>query len=69
LSYREQYLKYPAVTSMRLWVQMRAAIMASKFNELFFIPDSGPIEIIVNRDEQKLIERDRERYQKSRFGG
>ena len=54
--------------SMRLWVQMREAIMASKFNELFFIPDSGPLEIIVNRDEQKLIDRDRERFQKARGG-
>jgi sulfur relay (sulfurtransferase) DsrF/TusC family protein len=41
---------------------MRDAILSSKENDIFFVPEAGEIEIITNRDPQKLIERDLQRY-------
>jgi regulator of protease activity HflC (stomatin/prohibitin superfamily) len=61
--YRDTYRKYPALTVMRLWVRMRDAILSSGENEVFFVPEAGEIEIITNRDVQRLIDQDIKRYQ------
>ena len=60
--YHDLYVKYPEMTLVRLWVRMRDKVLASKENELFFVPDAGEIEIITNRDLQRVAERDVERY-------
>jgi hypothetical protein len=62
VDYRDMYRKYPELTVTRLWVRMRDAILSSKENDIFFVPEAGEIEIITNRDPQKLIERDLQRY-------
>ncbi|RMF80533.1 MAG: hypothetical protein D6744_08110, partial [Planctomycetota bacterium] len=62
---REQYNLYPRKVAVQLWVDMRNAILSSKQNELFFVPRVGEIEILTNRDEQKLLEQDVEAYKKS----
>ena len=62
LDYREMYLKYPELTVVRLWVRMRDEIMGSPDNEIFFVPEAGEIEIITNRDLQKQVEADLQRY-------
>ena len=56
------HLKYPELTLTRRWVQMRRVILTSEENEIFFVPEAGEIEIIVNRDMQRLIEADVKRY-------
>ncbi len=58
------YKKAPQVTALRLWVQLRDDILTSKQNEVFYLPDVNHLEIIVNRDVQKQIEADIERYRK-----
>ncbi len=54
----------PRLTLVRLWVRMRDAILSSKQNEIFAVPDSQEIEILTNRDPQRLIEAEMERYDK-----
>src|SRR5262249_1540741 len=66
--YLNAYKKYPALTTVRLWVRMRDEILGSKRNEIFFLPpNANEIEIITNRDPQKLIDENREAY-KQRTG-
>ena len=62
VDYRDTYRKYPELTAVRLWVRMRDAILSSGENEIFFVPDAGEIEIITNRDLQRQVERDIQRY-------
>ncbi|MEP0846467.1 MAG: hypothetical protein HRF50_06545 [Phycisphaerae bacterium] len=63
--YRSTFRQYPQLTAVRLWVQMREAVLGSKQNEVFFVPaDAQEIEILTNRDPQRLIDADIERYQK-----
>ena len=64
--YRDTFRKYPELTLVRLWVQMRDPILSSPDNEIFFVPQAGEIEIITNRDLQRQVEKDVERY-KSRY--
>ncbi|MBU0640552.1 MAG: hypothetical protein KKB50_16945 [Planctomycetes bacterium] len=67
--YLESYDKYPRLTLWRRWVEMRTTILASKLNEVFFVPSfADEIEILTNRDMQKLIEAERERYRQQRYG-
>lgn len=66
--YRSTFRRYPRLTTVRLWVQMRDTILSSRENEIFFVPAAGEIEIITNRDPQRLIEADIERYRR-RFEG
>ena len=56
------YRKYPEVTAVRLWVDMREAILNSDQNEIFFVPKAKELEIITNRDPQRQIEADLKRY-------
>jgi membrane protease subunit HflK len=58
----EAYRKYPALTTMRLWQQMREAILSSKENEILFVPPFGEIEILINTDPNRAIEAEMERY-------
>ena len=57
----EQYRRFPAPTAILLWTQMRHEVLGSKDNELFWVPHSDIIEILVNRDPNKAIEAERER--------
>lgn len=65
--YRDAHRKNPELTVVRLWVRMRDAVLGSKQNEIFYVPQSGVIEILANRDPQRLIDAEKERY-KGRFG-
>jgi regulator of protease activity HflC (stomatin/prohibitin superfamily) len=62
-NYRDLYRQYPEMTAVRLWVRMREAVLSSAQNETFFVPDAGEIEIITNRDVQRQIDADIQRYQ------
>lgn len=64
IDYLSAYRQYPQLTAVRLWVRMRQAVLDSKQNEVFFVPESGEIEILTNRDPMRLIEADIERYQR-----
>jgi len=68
VSYRNAYRRQPKLTITRLWTEMREAILKSKRNEVFYIPDTDEIEIITNRDPAKALEADRERF-RARAGG
>ncbi len=63
VDYLDMYRKYPQLTLVRRWVRMRDAILSSAENEIFFVPEAGEIEILVNRDPLKLIEADLRRFQ------
>jgi membrane protease subunit HflK len=60
----KQYRALPQATLVSLWSQMREQILTNKDNELFWLPDSNVIEILVNRDPNRAIEAERERLQK-----
>jgi len=60
----EQYRRYPQATLVSLWAQMRRDVLDNKDNELFWVPDSDVIEILVNRDPNRAIEAERERLLK-----
>ena len=62
VNYLEQYRLSPQVTVLRLWLQMIEPVLTSKGNEIFFVPNSDEVEIIVNRDPRRLLEAERERY-------
>jgi len=64
LYWREQYRLYPRQTLIKLWTRMRQEILDSKDNEIFWVPDSDVIEIIVNRDPNRALELERERLRK-----
>ncbi len=44
------------ITMLGLWNEMRAEILGNRANEIFFVPASNVIEILVNRDPQRKIE-------------
>lgn len=56
------YQRDPEVTLLRIWVRMRDEVLASKKNEMFFLPRSGVLDIQTNRDPLRELERDREQY-------
>jgi hypothetical protein len=58
----------PRISVLGLWVQMRREILSNKENEIFFVSDSGEIEILINRDPQRQIEREEERALERRRG-
>lgn len=55
---RRAFSKHPQVTAIRLWVRMRNAVLASKSNELMYVPQAGTIEIVTNRNEDLAKERE-----------
>lgn len=57
----EAYRKHPERTTLRAWVRMRDAILGSPQNEIFFVPRSQIVQILANRDPQRLIEAEKER--------
>jgi regulator of protease activity HflC (stomatin/prohibitin superfamily) len=63
----EEFVKYvemraarPRITLLGLWVQMREEILSNKNNEIFFVPASDDVQIVINRDPQRMIEREQE---------
>ncbi len=48
-----EYRSYPLQTRVKLWTEMRDAVLSSLQNEVFWVPAGDVIEIIVNRDPQK----------------
>lgn len=61
--YLPGYRRDPALTVMRLWTQMREEVLASRQNEVFFLPATGPIQILTNRDPQRLLQAEKDRYE------
>lgn len=65
--YLELYRRYPEATALQLWSEMRDRILNSRQNEVFMLPPgSDEIEIITNRDPQRGIEAEVERYRSRR---
>ncbi len=60
----EQYRAYPRQTLVKLWTRMRQEVLDSKDNEIFWVPDSNVIEILVNRDPNRAREAEKEKLQK-----
>jgi regulator of protease activity HflC (stomatin/prohibitin superfamily) len=56
LQHRDAFRKFPVLTAVRLWVAMRNTILGSRDNELFYVPKTGEIEIITNRNEERAKE-------------
>lgn len=67
--YLEQRAAQPRITVLGLWSRMRERIMSNMENEIFFVPNSDEIEILINRDmvrmreleEQRTIQRQQDR--------
>ena len=57
------YRRDPEATMLRMWTRMRQRTLSQKQNESFFLPDRQSIEIIINRNKQRAIDADLERYQ------
>lgn len=64
----ELFRRDPVLTTTRLWQQMRGDVLGSKQNEVFYLPSSGAIEILTNRDPAKLLEAEQERYRRQQGG-
>jgi membrane protease subunit HflK len=60
----EQYRRFPQATLVNLWSQMREEILDNKDNEVFWVPASNVIEVLVNRDPNRRLEAEREQYKK-----
>ncbi len=63
----EQYRQYvelrkvqPRIAVLGLWVAMRQEVLGNRNNEVFFVPHTNEIEILINRDPQRAIERETE---------
>ena len=60
----KQYREYPQATLIYLWTQMREDVLNSTSNEIFWVPNSDIIEILINRDPEKALEAETERLTK-----
>ena len=59
-----QYRENPQVTGLRLWMPVIEAVLANPDNEILYVsPDQKVVEIVVKRDEQRQLERERQRMQ------
>ena len=65
-SWLEQHTRDPKLTRVLLWNAMRRAVLTNPENEVFFLPDSKSLEIIVNRDPDLARLREIERLQGKR---
>jgi len=68
VEYLKQRQVQPTVTLLGLWTQMRDEVLRRKENEIFFVPDSNEIEILVKSDRQRQIELEQERALKRQRG-
>lgn len=69
-NYRDQYRNNRLLFAVQLWVKMRSAVLDSKQNEMFFVPqNANTIEIITNRDEERIIRATEEAWRKRQTGG
>ncbi len=62
VDYRNMFRQYPALTAVRLWIDMRKTVLTSNSNEIFFVPEANELEIITNRDLQRQVEADIKRF-------
>lgn len=62
--YLDQYRKFPQETVLGLWNFMREDVLGSSQNEIFYVPATDEIEILVDRDPRKAQEAAREYFQK-----
>lgn len=60
----QQYRAYPEQTLIKLWTRMQSEILGSKQNEVFWVPETNVVEVLVNRDPQKAVEAERARLLK-----
>ncbi len=60
----EQYRAYPRQTLINLWTEMRREVLASKQNEIFWVPETDFVDVIVNRDPNRAMEAERERLRR-----
>ncbi len=54
--------KQPAATLARIWLEMRDIVLRGPKNEIFLVPEVGEIEIIVNRDPERALREEVEKY-------
>ncbi len=64
----QQYRQHPTATLISLWAAMRADVLDNKDNEIFWVPSSDIVDIVVNRDPNRAIEAEKERYQQQLQG-
>lgn len=71
----EQFQRYvelrrtqPRIAALGLWVRMREEILANKENEIFFVPASDEIEILITSDPERRRELEEERLRREREG-
>ena len=57
----EERAARPRIALLGLWTAMREEILGSRENEIFYVPHSDEIEILVNRDPVRQMELDEER--------
>jgi modulator of FtsH protease HflK len=60
----QQYRQHPKATLISLWASMRSDVLDNRDNEIFWVPTSEVIDIVVNRDPDRAIEAEKQRYQK-----
>lgn len=51
----------PRIAPLGLWTQMREEVLGTLENEIFIVPDSDIVEILLNRDVQRVRELEEER--------
>jgi regulator of protease activity HflC (stomatin/prohibitin superfamily) len=63
IGFRDAYRKNPFAALVREWVRMRSVVLGSVQNEIFYMPRAKTIEILTNRDPERALEAERQRFQ------
>lgn len=65
-NWREQFQRQPQAVAAQLWTEMRAAVLDNLQNEVFYVTPGDMLEILINRDPERIIERERDRLRQRR---
>jgi regulator of protease activity HflC (stomatin/prohibitin superfamily) len=61
----ERYREHPQITQLEMWNMMREAVLGSA-REVFYVPRSNRLDILINRDPDRALEEELRRFQQSR---
>ncbi|TWT45545.1 SPFH domain / Band 7 family protein [Phycisphaerae bacterium RAS1] len=56
VNFRDQWRESGNITTLGLWNAMLRNVLGSPLNELFYIPASGPVDIVINRDPERQLD-------------
>lgn len=56
VNFRDQWRESGNITTLGLWNAMLRNVLGSPFNELFYIPPDGPVDIVINRDPERQLD-------------